>query len=90
MMVYTSCPDVRHVFGYSSHGLPLEGVLEYNHSAIIVATNCSRSKHIDHTCSKALMRIAHLRFTLAQASREVQMVMYKSLICPLLNDACVI
>lgn len=47
----------------------------------------SWSKHIDHITAKALKKVGYLRRTVRDAPKETKLVMYKTLIRPILKYA---
>lgn len=50
----------------------------------------SWSKHIDYVCNKALKKLGYLRRTLPNSPKDTKLLLYKSLIRPVLDYAAVV
>lgn len=75
------------VFNYSFNDLILQRVLHYKYLGVIFTTNLSWSKHINSVCTKSLKKLGYLSRTLRPSPQETKLLMYKTLIRPVLDYA---
>lgn len=78
------------VFNYSFNDLMLQRVSDYKYLGVIFTTNLSWSKHINSVCTKSLKKLGYLRRTLRTSPYETKLLMYKTLIRPVLDYASIV
>lgn len=77
-------------FDYFLGGTQLNRVSQYKYLGVILTEHLSWTSHIDHVCRKALKKLGYLRRTLPNAPRDTKLLLYKSLIRPVLEYASVV
>lgn len=74
-------------FDYRIDQETLQRVSEYKYLGVIITHNLSWSSHIDYICNKSLKKLGYLRRTLRNSPKETKLMLYKSLIRPVLEYA---
>lgn len=71
-------------------GTQLKRVSQYKYLGVILTKNLSWTNHIEYISGKALKKLGYLRRTLAQSPRDTKLLLYKTLIRPILEYASVV
>lgn len=74
-------------FCYSFNNCTLSRVNNYKYLGVIFDNKLSWAKHIDYITAKALKKLGYLRRVLAKAPKDTKLIMYKSLIRPIIEYA---
>lgn len=77
-------------FNYSFNDLMLQRVSDYKYLGVIFTTDLSWSKHINLVCTKSLKKLGYLRRTLGSSPQETKLLMYKTLIRPVLHYTSIV
>lgn len=84
------CSKSPSAFDYSFDNRAVNRVLDYKYLGVIFTHNMTWSKHIDYVCNKALKKLGYLRRTLSKSPKETKLLLFKSLIRPIVDYASVV
>lgn len=74
-------------FSYSFNNCSLSRVTTHKYLGVTFDNRLSWTKHIDYITAKALKKLGYLRRTLSKAPIDIKLLMYKLLICPIIEYA---
>lgn len=72
---------------YLFNGASLTRVMQYKHRGVIFTRDLSWSTRIALLCSEALKQLWCLCRTIQNAPKDIKLLMYKCLVCPIVNNA---